>query len=230
MGIDVILFRMIVSLLIAIVIGYEREMSRSNAGIKTHALVCLAATLITITQVRLSLDSINFSLANPELLSLVRVDPARLTAQIITGIGFLGAGTIIVTTRNISGLTTAASIWSVAGLGIAVGYGYYDIALIATIVIVSLLFISKHLIHINRSEKVIIKFIQSEEANRFVSKTFERLHINARMEKYDVVPFGDSLICTNTYILKSYKDDYFNKLVDELSERKDIISIQTSNI
>ena len=230
MGIDVILFRMIVSLLIAIVIGYEREMSRSNAGIKTHALVCLAATLITITQVRLSLDSINFSLANPELLSLVRVDPARLTAQIITGIGFLGAGTIIVTTRNISGLTTAASIWSVAGLGIAVGMGYLDVATIGFIFLTVVLFFAKRLYSNHFEERIFIEYIGGTQTMMEIENVFDKLRLKSVHRGFTSKPFGNELIYASTFDLTGPKEIDFRDLVSELSNNRNIASVQLTNL
>lgn len=225
-----IAIRLVASVIISYIIGFEREKSRSNAGIKTHVLVGVASTIITIIQVKITQEGIDLALAQPELIGVVRSDPARLTAQIVSGIGFLGAGTIIVTKRNISGLTTAASIWAVAALGMAVGFGYYDLAIMGTITIVGLLFVTKHYISVHRSEKVIIKYIKNEEAKKYIEETFEELSITATMEKYDISPFGESLICTSVYVLSSYSENYFSKLVEALSTRKDIVSVQTSNI
>ncbi len=114
-----ILKRLLVSAIIAAMIGWEREKERKPAGLRTHMLVCMGATLITLV----SIDSIGGS------------DPARLAAGIVTGIGFLGAGTIFRDKDHVRGLTTAASVWVVSGIGIAVGTGYYFAAIIAAVII-----------------------------------------------------------------------------------------------
>lgn len=105
------------SLLVGGIIGLERAHGQHHAGFRTHILVCLGSTLITL------ISTYGFSQFVNE--QSVRMDPARLTAQIISGIGFLGAGTILRTGNKISGLTTAASLWVVAALGIGIGAGFY---------------------------------------------------------------------------------------------------------
>ena len=99
------------------IVGLEREVSLKPAGLRTHILVGLGSTLLTI----LSLDAFPTS------------DPARVAASIIVGIGFLGAGTIIKTKEKVLGLTTAASLWIVASIGVATGAEYYLLAAVTTI-------------------------------------------------------------------------------------------------
>lgn len=225
-----IILRVISIIVLSSIIGFEREKNRSNAGIKTHALVGLAATLITIIQVRITQDSIDYAHLYPEMMGMMRSDPARLTAQIVSGVGFLGAGTIIVTNRNITGLTTAASIWAVAGLGISVGMGYLDIALIGFIGIISVLLIVGKFVRVHTSEKLIIRYLLRPESGTLIKNTFEKHHINSKVLKYDVAPIGDELICTTHYLLTSFDEDYFDRLVESLSDQKEIVSIETTNI
>lgn len=211
-------------------IGFEREKNRSNAGLKTHTIVGVAATLVSITQAQITLDAIAMVLSNPDLAGVVRSDPARLTAQVISGIGFLGAGTIIVTNKNISGLTTAASIWAVAALGITVGMGYYEISTIAFVAIMMILFAVKRFVRINSYEKIIIKYIEMQSLQKEIVRVFERLHINSKMLKFERQPFGDSIVCVATYSMISHHNDFFDLLIRELSEKEGIISIQATNI
>lgn len=106
------------------IIGFDRTKKRRPAGLKTHILVCIGATLAMIT--------------NQYIYEIYgkTVDPARLGAQVISGIGFLGAGTIIVTGRQqIKGLTTAAGLWASATMGLAIGIGFYSAAVIACVFI-----------------------------------------------------------------------------------------------
>lgn len=109
-----IIKRLIISAVLGGLIGMEREVNNRPAGLRTHILVSLGSTLIMLV----SFDG--FSKAGITL-----GDPARLAAQVVSGIGFLGAGTIMRTGNNINGLTTAASLWVSAGIGLAIGAGYY---------------------------------------------------------------------------------------------------------
>lgn len=118
------LLRMGLALLLGGLIGFEREQSNHAAGLRTNTLVCLGSCLLMM----LSMYGFGDFANEPN----VRLDPARLAAQVITGIGFLGAGTILFTGKSITGLTTAASLWVVSAIGLAVGAGFYLAALTAT--------------------------------------------------------------------------------------------------
>jgi len=118
-----IIIRIFVAAFLGILIGIQRERRKlldkryGTAGLRTHAMVCLGSSLITAT------GSVLFPL-----------DPIRLAASIMTGIGFIGAGTVIATRGKIKGLTTAASIWISAAIGIAIGLGLYASAIFATVI------------------------------------------------------------------------------------------------
>jgi putative Mg2+ transporter-C (MgtC) family protein len=118
------LLRMGLALLLGGLIGFEREQSNHAAGLRTNTLVCLGSCLLMM----LSMYGFGDFANEPN----VRLDPARLAAQVITGIGFLGAGTILFTGKSITGLTTAASLWVVSAIGLAVGAGFYVAAVTAT--------------------------------------------------------------------------------------------------
>ena len=121
-----ILLRFALALGTSALVGFEREKTKHPAGLRTHMLVCVGSTLITLASIQVF----------PE-------DPARIASGIITGIGFLGAGTIFRDRNNVRGLTTAASLWAVAGVGLAIGAGAYFMALIATIAILFILWLGK---------------------------------------------------------------------------------------
>jgi len=120
-------FRLILAAVLAAVIGYDREKQNKDAGIRTNVIVAVISCVIMILSVEVAKSSGS--------LIGVQGDPARLAAQVVSGIGFLGAGTILKQEDKIEGLTTAASLWGVAGLGLAVGYGLYDISIAATLII-----------------------------------------------------------------------------------------------
>lgn len=122
--------KLVFSVLCGGIIGLERELKNKPAGIKTNILICLGSSLYTSVSVLLSTqlgDTGHFG------------DPGRIAAQIVSGIGFLGGGTIIQSRGTILGLTTAATIWVVAAIGIMIGIGQTEIALISSLIVVSLL-------------------------------------------------------------------------------------------
>jgi putative Mg2+ transporter-C (MgtC) family protein len=116
---------LVIALLLGLVLGIEREFRGHPAGIKTMGLISLGACMFTALGLL------------PEFGT--RVDPTRIAAQIVTGVGFLGAGSILRMGGDVHGLTTAASIWVAASLGMAVGYGYYAIAIFTTFLVIVML-------------------------------------------------------------------------------------------
>ena len=120
----VVALRLVLAVVFGSIIGLERELHNHPAGFRTHVLVCIGSTLFTLVSVS----------------SFGGADPSRVAAQIVSGIGFLGAGTILREGATIRGLTTAASLWSVAGVGMAIGTGYYWGATLTTALMVVVLF------------------------------------------------------------------------------------------
>lgn len=128
-------FRIIIAVLCGLLVGIERTNRGKEAGIRTHTIVALASCLMMIiSQYGFSDFFANFPSHNVE----PRLDPSRIAAQIVSGIGFLGAGTIFIHKNVVTGLTTAAGIWAIAGVGMAVGCGMYFIGISCTIVIIVL--------------------------------------------------------------------------------------------
>ncbi len=120
------IIRLIAASLMGVVIGLEREYRSKEAGYRTHFLVALGSALMMIVS-QYGFDDVLYK-------DLVRLDPSRLAAQVVSGIGFIGAGTIILLQKQIvRGLTTAAGIWATSGIGLAVGAGMYKIGIAATI-------------------------------------------------------------------------------------------------
>src|SRR3989338_2780360 len=121
------LLRLILSAGLASLLGWEREKVGKPAGLRTNMMVAIGTTLLTLVSVDALQDG----------------DPSRIAAGIVTGIGFLGAGTIFRAKNHVHGLTTAATVWSVAAVGIAVGTGYYSAAIASTIMMYAILKIAK---------------------------------------------------------------------------------------
>ncbi len=122
-------FRLTLACVLGGVIGYERQSRRKSAGLRTNVLVCLGSCLIMVLS-----EALYFNVEGR-----TNADPARLAAQVVSGIGFLGAGAIMKEGLTVTGLTTAACIWAVSGVGLAVGAGYYSGALFTTALIFSTL-------------------------------------------------------------------------------------------
>ena len=118
-----ILLRLVIAAIAGGLVGFERSTANKPAGLRTLMIVCMGAALFTI------IGTTTFA----------EVDPARIVAGIVTGIGFLGAGTIFRAKDHVKGLTTAASMWAVAGIGIAVGLGEYVLSAAATILVILVL-------------------------------------------------------------------------------------------
>lgn len=126
-----IVLRLLIALLVGTILGYERSKAKKPAGIRTHSLVCISSAMISMVSA--------YGFGEFAKYSGVSMDPARLLVGIITGIGFLGAGIIWKDSGHgdVRGLTTAANVWAVAGLGIAIGLGHYFLTF-ATVVVIQM--------------------------------------------------------------------------------------------
>jgi len=128
LGWDDNLIRLALAAVLGGAIGFEREFREREAGLRTHLLVCVGSALFTI----ISAYGFHDFLTSGD--QVVRTDPTRIAAQVVTGIGFLGAGAIIRQGLSIRGLTTAATLWVAAAIGMATGAGYYPGAIIGTVI------------------------------------------------------------------------------------------------
>ena len=125
-----ILSRLLLALLAGGIIGLERAIHGREAGFRTHTLVCVSSSLLML------LMAFQWQLIPQEYIDTIRTDPTRMAQGIMTGIGFLGAGVIIKEGLTVRGLTTAASIWMTAAIGIVIGLGFYEPAMYATLITV----------------------------------------------------------------------------------------------
>lgn len=140
--------KLLLSLFLGCCVGLERKRKGQIAGIRTFALIAMGATLAMILSIYVP----------QEYLGLKNGDPGRIAAQVITGIGFLGAGAIIQGKGSVRGLTTAAGIWMVSTIGMAVGVGLYTVSVVATILIILILTVLEmveHRIHVGGESRII---------------------------------------------------------------------------
>lgn len=160
-------FIVVIKLLVAIAcggaIGFERELSRKAAGLRTNVLICMGAALFTIVSRHISGGA-------------AYTDPARLVAQVVAGIGFLGAGVILQSRGSITGLTTAATIFVVGAIGITIGDGLFSIALIATVLIIGVLVILRRVERrIIRRQRLFHYTLRTEDPADFLEKLLNLL-------------------------------------------------------
>lgn len=153
--------RIVLAALLGALIGLERGRKHMPAGVRTHTLVCVAAALVMVTNEQL-------------ILAHGTGDPTRMGAQVISGIGFLGAGTILTDRQNrIKGLTTAAGLWASACIGLAVGGGFYVGGIVATLLILviftKLIDVEHHLVIRSRVMDLNVSFDSAKNLNHFIS-------------------------------------------------------------
>lgn len=125
-----VVLRILLAVIIGGIIGYERGNNNRAAGFRTHILVCLGAATVSLIQDQLRISTLIFVRTYPEFASQFRSDLGRIGAQVVSGIGFLGAGAIIREGTSVKGLTTAASIWITGCIGLAIGWGFYTISIV----------------------------------------------------------------------------------------------------
>ncbi len=150
---DIAITRILVSALLGCLIGVERYIHKHPAGVRTFMLICMASTLATLASIWICQTNLN----------LINGDPGRIAAQVVTGIGFIGAGLIIKNKYDVSGLTTAASIFATSIIGIAVGVGLIKVSILVTAIVI-LVLASSFLFHENNSRQIALE--QEEKDNK----------------------------------------------------------------
>lgn len=181
-----IFFRLVIAMLMGAVIGYERATKKSTAGLRTFSIVCVAAALTMII--------------NEHLIMLYGSgDSARLAAQVISGIGFLGMGSIILTSRNqIRGLTTAATLWATAILGIAIGAGMIIPSCIAFVIMMFIIIVmsrtSKKLAKYNRVITIYLEADRNAGMMQILDMLAAQGYEVIQMEKHKSSPEGNLML------------------------------------
>ena len=170
------LLDILLAMVLGFAIGFERELTNKWAGLRTHMLVCMGSCIFTLLSIH----------AFPVFAHSPQADPARIAAQVLTGIGFIGGGTVLKHGSAIYGLTTAAALWITASIGMACGCGFNNLAIVSTIIVVSVLVLirifEKQFIH--KGSKIIRRMSVAffcrkdilDEAYKKVLSTFESIY------------------------------------------------------
>ena len=210
-------WRLVLAALFGTIIGLDREYREKEAGFRTRFLVSLGSALMMIV------SQYGFS----EILTHdgVSLDPSRIAAQVVSGIGFIGAGTIIFNHQIVRGLTTAASLWATAGIGLTAGAGMSWLALAATILTLVALEGLSLVFRSLGSRRMVVVFSASDRAG--VADTLDRIRTDGYMVvSYEVVPQvvgGDGITYRVTMVVKAKPGSDNNQLLALLRENTDII-------
>lgn len=210
-------WRLVLAALFGTIIGLDREYREKEAGFRTHFLVSLGSALMMIV------SQYGFS----EILTHdgVSLDPSRIAAQVVSGIGFIGAGTIIFNHQIVRGLTTAASLWATAGIGLTAGAGMSWLALAATILTLVALEGLSLVFRSLGSRRMVVVFSASDRTG--VADTLDRIRTDGYMVvSYEVVPQvvgGDGITYRVTMVVKAKPGSDNNQLLALLRENTDII-------
>ena len=220
-----ILIRIFAAVLVGGIIGVEREYKNRPAGMRTHVLVCLGACIIAMLECLLRDELIAQGAQN------VALSMGRMCAQVISGIGFLGAGTIFIAQKKIAGLTTAASLWNVACLGLAVGLGYYVVALVGCVIVVVVLSLFQRIIRVNAIKRVEVKFIHRVDTLAFINAYFEKMDIKVLDLDFHLETSKDveGNLYTNLYTLHLPFKTSYTDIVNRLAEHPNVQSVRTRN-
>jgi putative Mg2+ transporter-C (MgtC) family protein len=205
------LLRLLVAGLLGAAVGLEREYRAKEAGYRTHFLVCLGSALMMIVS--------KYGFDDHLVEGTIRLDPSRIAAQVVTGIGFIGAGTIIFQKQIVRGLTTAAGIWATAGIGLAVGAGMYFMSITCTILVLIGLEVFRRVFKGIGVRSVLIEFTVGDKA------TLDKLADYFSTDNYRVTSYEMSETSkgyTVTEVIKLKKDIDEGELFKQLQGFKDV--------
>ncbi len=216
------LVRIIISFIIGTLIGIERETHNQPAGLRTHILISIGATIVMLISIYIPQTFTDFQ----------NGDPGRIAAQVISGIGFLGAGAILRFGANIKGLTTAASIWAIAALGLAIGAGMYSISFIGAAVILfalTIMDVFEKKVFKERILKKIELSVKKKDSNlRSLQQMLEQMDVKVVSAGFvrNVNESADQI----TFLVGVTRKMDIQKLIDALEQQPGVINISVEII
>lgn len=224
-----VIIRIFLAIIIGGLIGYEREYKNRPAGFRTHILVCIGAAVISMIQLYGVQETTETILKDPSLANALKVDIGRLGAQVVTGVGFLGAGTIIHEKGSVKGLTTAASIWVVACIGLAVGLGYYFLSIFAAlavfIVLVSLKQFEARFFHKRKIIRLQLQYNNRPELVKKMVEYFSRRNIKVQNIDFDIEEDEETPYKTSHYTILIPRHIDTSEIIRDLCCYEEIIKV-----
>lgn len=213
-------FRLLVSLILGCMIGYERKRKGQSAGVRTFALISMGATLAMILSIYVATDYFE-----------LKGDPTRIAAQVVSGIGFLGAGAIIRMKGSVRGLTTAASIWVTAAIGMVVGVGMFALAVLGTfcvLFVLSWLEAYEQKTNFSWSTKVVrVKMRGIISSSQEYMSVFEEFNVHVN-DTYITFDYEGNNTIANFVVLSKARTD-FSDLFVKLGTLNETLSITLTN-
>lgn len=209
-----IIIKLILALFAGGITGIEREKSHQYAGFRTHILVSVGACMISMT----SLELFNVYSVS------VNMDPARLPAQVLSGIGFLGAGAMLKTSNGVKGLTTAAGLWATACIGITIGYGQYTLGIVAWLFVMITLYTLKRIDHIFFSKKEAVLNIIVNDIG-VISNLYDNLNKEQITVKNLSIEFKENNYYKISFFIAYDRRLTINEFVNELKSIDNVIFI-----
>ena len=176
--VEVVSLRLLLAVIFGGIVGYTREKDNKPAGFRTHILVCFGAAVISMVQDQLRLNILELASTNLKLSGVIKTDLGRLGAQVVSGIGFLGAGSIMKEKgETVGGMTTAAGIWATGCAGLGIGWGFYNLAIPAIIFMLVIIVIFKKfepkLVKRIKLLKFEVKFLENQDYAKGLLAVYE---------------------------------------------------------
>lgn len=224
-----IIIRILLTALIAGAIGWDRQKKNRPAGVQVHVLVAVGATIVAMMQQELTLQAIKMATENADVSNFVANDAARLIAAVVSGIGFLGAGTIVVTKRVVRGLSTAASLWATAAIGIAVGMGYYPIAIIGGLAIFAALLFLERVLRVDMGTDIEIKLIGSAGTETLIENFFKTNNIRFIPKDFQIEEGTTGNVFIVSYAIKRPQNLTYPKLAEELLQVPEVSAVNLTS-
>ena len=225
LSVGALLARIAVAVVIGAVIGIDREIKNRPAGMRTHVLVCVGAALVSLIEQQ----TVACVLALGEQ-SVVNVSMGRITTSVISGVGFLGAGTIFMTERKISGLTTAASLWCTACIGLAVGSGFIFMGAAAGAIVLVILRLMQRIVHVNTLKRLEVQFIHRALTLAFLNDYFSSMGVKILDVDFHAENRPEGNLYTNLYTLSMPSHTSYVDLIGTLSENPNVRTVRTRNL
>ena len=222
---EILLMRIIAAVVIGAIIGIDREIKNRPAGMRTHVLVCVGAALVALIEQQQASIVLMQGAGSP-----VNVSIGRITSTVVSGVGFLGAGTIFMSEHKISGLTTAASLWCTACIGLAVGAGFIVMAAMAGLIVLVVLRMMQKIIHVNALKRLEVQFIHRKETLAFLSEYFSSEKIGILDVDFHAESKPEGNLYTNLYTLTMPPNINYVDLIETLSEHPNIRRVRTRNL
>ena len=191
---------------------------------RTHVLVCLGAALVAMIE-QMSVAYV-VALGSTQ----INVSVGRLTQGVVSGIGFLGAGTIVMADRKVTGLTTAASVWCTACLGLAIGAGFLSMAIVGSVVMIAVLKLMQKIVIVPTYKKLMVQYVHRQDTLAYINKFFEEKKVKVLDVDFHTSQEEERKVYSNVYTLVIPGKTNYVEMVEALSEEANILSVETRNV